>query len=406
MITSILFLASFGECALATNADFALLKDALKSYVSSNPRHIPLLVRSSFHDLVNFDPADSVGGPHGCLLRDTVMSMSQNTGLSKEVNDLANFVKTNFPQTDFAFGDVISLAGKVSIESSYPCVQIAWKFGRKPCTSDEPQRGPGGHLQTLQMYQPFLARYGFSVDDFAVLTAGAHGLAHGRASNANTGYGDSTFSSHQRSSGKQWIIDTLNMAWKLTSAKSGKPQFINEKNLRVPSDMAFFPKIIQKVAPDFMFDRNMNSVQEKLTRYVSAEESVFNADFARVYAKMLEIGTQADDLTPFVEPGVCLAEVKPTPPVDGSSSVPSAPTASASAGAIESPLPSETGTPSASADAPGMTGTPSASADAPGMTHIGGENGDIETPFEDAVPASAFQQHSMAAFSLFVVILL
>ena len=284
------------------NQDFLNLRNKLQDYLlKSEDERIVKFVRMSFHDLLNFDPNSHTGGPHGCLLKKPIQDFSENNGLSEEVNDLNTFVKSEFPNVSFNFGDVISLAGKVAIETAYPCLQIKWRFGRSECSStDEKESGPPGTIDSLDEFQPFLNRYGLSAKEMAILTAGSHGLAKAAADVENSGFGTFDFASVH--SGKDWIDKSFTNDWHGFNATTGKFQYEttigNETFMRLPSDLVFFPSVVNSSNAD----ASAQDIENSLKEYTTQHDSVFNNEFAQVYAKMLEIGVNNESLVDFVEP--------------------------------------------------------------------------------------------------------
>ena len=66
--------------------------------------------------------------------------------------------------------------------------------------------------------------------------------------------------------------------------------------MRLPSDMLFFPSMIPGGGSAEAYQ-----VEGAMAAFLKAPEDVFNAVFATAYAKMLEIGTGTDTLTPLIE---------------------------------------------------------------------------------------------------------
>ena len=152
-----------------------MLYDVLRNRANVDSDAVPHWARSSFHDLVNFDPATGQGGPNGCMKDDPVRSMAQNAQLDTTIRQLNLLVHQKLPGIEFPFGDVISLAGKVAIEKALPCIRIKWRPGRPPC-GVEKEGGPSGGMTTFKELTPFMNRYGLNATEFAVLLAGTHGL--------------------------------------------------------------------------------------------------------------------------------------------------------------------------------------------------------------------------------------
>ena len=302
------YLFSVSHSFKLTNDDFLKLKYSLKSFIEDDIQNktekIVKFVRMSFHDLLNYDPVTNQGGPHGCLAETSILNFDENKGLSEQVSSLRDFVTKTFPSTNFTFGDVISLAGKVAVESAYPCMQISWRYGRSECKSTyEKPSGPSGSFNTTEQFRPFVTRYGLTLKEIAILTAGSHGISGAAADVENSKFG--TFDFSNVNSGKEWIVNSISKEWKRTLSSAGEIQYetklsANETMMRLPSDMLFFPSVLNKVyhlsSPD-----DSNSLENYLVSYTQKDRSAFDKEFEKVYAKMLEIGTNNDNLVEFKE---------------------------------------------------------------------------------------------------------
>ena len=285
------------------HADYVALKSKLNEFVNSNPFELLRdLVRLSFHDLMNAIPFKQ-GGPHGCIAKAPIIHFQENQGLPEAVLLLQAFVLQNFPNISFSMGDVISLTGKVCIESAYPCVHVPWMYGRKACLiANETEAGTNGGIDTLASFSPFLVRYNLSALEMAILTAGTHGLKEAGAFANNTGFGTLNFA--QETSGKVWLQKTLNNNW--TGCVSDGQLFqycafdleYNTTIMRLPSDMVFFPSVIEKTGSGVV-DFSAKNVESALLHLSQQPQEVFNTIFASTYAKMLEIGTWNDALIQF-----------------------------------------------------------------------------------------------------------
>lgn len=235
-----------------------------------------------------------------------------------DVIDLRRLVYSEFPTINFPFGDVISFAGKVAVETAFPCIRIKWRYGRTPCTdSTEKEENPPGTLDSIAQLRSFLARYGLTDKEMAVLTAGAHGIATASADQQNSGFGNLNFGFVN--SGKKWIESTLNLQWEAVRAScTDFFQFVSKGSspkktvLRLPSDMVFFPRVIQKIGSGNV-DQSANGIQDYLEFFTKVDRSVFDNEFAAVYAKMLEIGAGGMSLHTFVEPNVQLPACSDSP---------------------------------------------------------------------------------------------
>eukprot|EP00834_Sanchytrium_tribonematis_P006283 NODE_447_length_7292_cov_0.701932.p4 type:complete len:332 gc:universal NODE_447_length_7292_cov_0.701932:2305-1310(-) len=294
-----------------TNDDYTQLRDSLKKYIATDTSElVPPLVRMSFHDLINYDPSTNEGGPHGCLMEKSVLNFTENAGLDEDVNNLHKYVISQFPKKPFTFGDVISLAGKVAIETAYPCIQIKWRYGRSKCVRvDEQGTGANGTFHSLEEFKPVLDRYGLTPQEMAILTAGSHGLATAAAEVEHSGFGDFDFA--EINSGKDWIVKSLNQDWQPVKSSKDNLQFTSQLGnttiLRLPSDLVFFPRVLTQIGTNTA-DTSANYIQDSLEVFARSDRSLFDNQFATVYSKMLEIGTVTDHLTEFQEStynGIC-----------------------------------------------------------------------------------------------------
>ena len=283
---------SLSASAMAvTNDDFIALQSKLEEYIAQNPDvHIPMLVRNSFHDLFLQDK----GGLHGCIVKPEFFSNFENVGLDVTNKDIKNLVKTNFPTTGFAFGDVIAFAGKVAIESALPCVNVDFKFNRDPCNMDpqESNRAPSPFIDTIDQLGPMIDYLGggLTAEDIAILSVGGHAIKGADA--AESGW-HGIFATV--SSGKDFIATTFSSTWKGISKGTLFEFFTGEtfdpksSIIRLPTDMIFFPS---KVPAGSKVDKSTEAkdIESKLRSFVDQDSSVFDTKFAQVYSKMLAIG--------------------------------------------------------------------------------------------------------------------
>jgi hypothetical protein len=294
--------------------DFSNLYSTLRAYADDESSAIPHWLRSSFHDLANFDPVKKLGGPHGCMRDDPVRLMPQNSQLDLTIRELNLLIHETFPDIDFAFGDVISLAGKVAIEKIYPCLRIKWRPGRSQCGHEE-EGAPGPDIQSHSQLKPFLDRYGFSARELALLLAGTHGL------NLAVIHTDikNELPMARVTSVKRYITDALTAKWHILEDE--KPQtpmrcvFEGETDegpvYRTPVDMMFYPTSVSKARGKRRFkvsDPKMISVETYLTNVANMTDFQVQKKFGKVFEKMLEIGmplpqetTQYLPHTPFDE---------------------------------------------------------------------------------------------------------
>ncbi|KAJ3255649.1 hypothetical protein HK103_006174 [Boothiomyces macroporosus] len=305
-------------CALG-NGDYLILQSAIKTFINQEPiRRIPLLVRASFHDLAGYDSSNGYG-PHGCLYRSDIQQIPQNAGLSEIILDLASYITTAIPNVKYPLGDVISLAGKTSIEIVHPCIQIDWSFGRSDCKAEgSPGQLPDGTFSSMTQMQPFLNRYGLSATEMGLLIAGGHAIPNAIANPVNSGFGINDAKQPRQYLPKPlqdpafstligiWITDNINLQWRETQTPRGSIQFKSKydfppRPLRLPVDLLFFPSTVKRSGGSIRPDFTAKQVEDYLQSFKS-NDTVLESAFAEVYSKMLKIGTGNEQLVGFIEP--------------------------------------------------------------------------------------------------------
>ncbi len=80
--------------AVPTVADYQRLYNVISQDLVFNPKKIPALVRSSFHDVMNYDSDRNPHVGNGCIF---TQNQTQNEQLVGPVADLYNLVKQNLP---------------------------------------------------------------------------------------------------------------------------------------------------------------------------------------------------------------------------------------------------------------------------------------------------------------------
>jgi catalase (peroxidase I) len=218
-------------------------------------------------------------------------------------------VENTIPGHNISYGDIFSFAGKLAVEAAYPCLKIPWSYGRPKCTEAEKDSQqpmlPAGNLNTMQGYSPFLDRYGFSAEDFAILLMGAHGIRSASASLVPSGF-SGRFANVD--SGKDFIKRTFETKWfaQKTGTQNRNVQYTSNQTsaaaiIRIPSDMVFFPSVLRSIEGAESADQSATQVEERLKELSTAPRSRFDTEFARVYTRMLNIGIDATKLTPFTD---------------------------------------------------------------------------------------------------------
>ena len=278
---------------LATQPDFARLESLFQREFTRNPKVIPAIVRASFHDLMNFNGrVGGGGGSRGCLFTKTA-NFTDNKQLSGPMRNLKRLVESEFGvPLPFSHADIISFAGKVAVDTAF-AVSVKWRGGRGECVDEEEELGPRGNISLLSALDPFLKRYGMSAFEMGILLAGAHGIQFSKMVRKG---GNIPFNNEQDgSSGKEWIKNTINTIWVYFDADVGNPAFKGAGLLRLPVDMMFFPTALAESTsasnnPPPPIDGRLSLVEQDLVKFAYESDQVFNAEFAKVYSKMLEIG--------------------------------------------------------------------------------------------------------------------
>jgi catalase (peroxidase I) len=295
-----------------SQAELEKVKERLTAFLNSVPQlAIRTFVRMSFHDLGNFDPSHPAiqTGPHGCLRDSRILGFNENGNLGRGVSNLIMMVENTISGHNISYGDIFSFAGKLAVEAAYPCLRIPWGYGRPKCTeaekvSQKPML-PAGTLNTMQGYDPLLNRYGFSAEDFAILLMGAHGIQAASASVVPSGF-SGRFANIN--SGKDFIKKTFETQWMAQRSGLQTPTTQYTSNLtsaasiiRIPSDMVFFPSVLQSIHGAEPADEAAKPVENRLKDLSTTPRSRFDKEFARVYTKMLNIGVDVNNLTPFID---------------------------------------------------------------------------------------------------------
>ena len=174
---------------------------------------------------------------------------------------------------------------------------------------------PSGTIAKLSDMQVYLDIYNLTHQELAVLVAGGHGIAKAAAVVENSGFGSGDKHLADINSGKNWIQKTFDDTWVGEMAKNGAPQWISGPLLRITSDFIYFPTVV-KATSGGVADDTGKPIEDYMRTFVGQDRSVFDAEFAKVYAKMLEVGTSGDTLTAFDDqdhPGICTDSGPPAP---------------------------------------------------------------------------------------------
>ena len=109
------------------------LETALIGFIGTDANKVKNYLRLAWHDVKFFDPvANPNGGGKGCIMLPQIAELPSNSGLGPAIVALRDFIAATFPTIAYTWGDIVSLAGKVAVETAYG-VNVSWSYGRKAC---------------------------------------------------------------------------------------------------------------------------------------------------------------------------------------------------------------------------------------------------------------------------------
>lgn len=273
------------------------LEQFLKTYIASNSSNIPAFVRASFHDLLTLNPSQGTAGNQGCLVDDArINGFDQNKGLQPSV-DLVNAVRQKFPDLKVNTGDIISLAGKVAVETAYPCMKIGWNYGRPACNpiGNDRNDGPESSISSVAEYQVFSDRYGLTVEEMLLLSTGGHALAGSVNRAVDTGISDFMYASaNEPSSPITYIQRMMTPNWSLVGGGSWYQSTVDSALGRFPCDFFIYPTTLADITDAPVDNSNQAAQLEQLfTNFATTPtgQKRFMRRFAAAYEKMLNVGT-------------------------------------------------------------------------------------------------------------------
>mmetsp|Transcript_35223 Transcript_35223/g.77112 ORF Transcript_35223/g.77112 Transcript_35223/m.77112 type:complete len:324 (-) Transcript_35223:2023-2994(-) len=243
---------------------------------------IGTLTRLAWHCSGTYSKEDGSGGSNGARMRfDPEASWVANAGLGV-AREALEPVKEKHPEISYA--DLYTLAGVVAIEEAGGPT-IPFRLGRVDMESGEtsppdgrlPDADKGSRIKTAQHVRDIFYRMGFN-DREIVALLGAHAL--GRCHTDRSGYwGPWDFSENSFST--EYFRLLLEERWSPKMTHNGKPwtgpdQYEDStgKLMMLPSDLV----LIQD--PKF----------KKYVEMYAKDEDLFFADFAKAFAKLLELG--------------------------------------------------------------------------------------------------------------------
>lgn len=239
-------------------------------------------VRLAWHSSGSYSKVDNSGGSNGARMRfNPEASWGANAGLGV-ARDALESVKAKHPEISYA--DLYTLAGVVAVEEAGGPT-IPFRLGREDMESGEtsppdgrlPDADKGSFKLTSDHVRDIFYRMGFN-DREIVALLGAHAL--GRCHTDRSGYwGPWTFAENTMSN--EYFRLLVEERWSPKTTHNGKPwtgpdQFEDStgKLMMLPSDMILIHD------PEF----------KKVAEVYAKDEAAFFADFAKAFAKLLELG--------------------------------------------------------------------------------------------------------------------
>jgi cytochrome c peroxidase len=240
----------------------------------------PVLVRLAWHSAGTYCAATDTGGSNGAGMRyEAEGGDPANAGL-QHARTFLEPVKAEFPW--ITYSDLWTLAAVVAIEEMGG-PQIGWKGGRTDFVDDSklPPRGrlPDG-AKGADHIRFIFDRMGFN-DQEIVALSGAHNL--GRCHSDRSGFEGKWVNNPTRFSNTYFRLMMMH-DWKRKRLENGMEQYVyvdedlDEELMMLPTDIALLED------PKF---------RVWVERYAQ-DRDLFFRDFARVFAKLMELGIQRD----------------------------------------------------------------------------------------------------------------
>lgn len=239
-------------------------------------------IRLAWHSSGTYDAKDNSGGSNGARQRfDPEASFGNNAGLHIARKALEP-VKAKFP--DLTYADLYTYSGVVAVEEAGG-PPISFRTGRSDADSGEtspkndvlPNADMGSRVHTVQHLRDVFYRMGFN-DQEIVALSGAHAM--GRCYTDRSGYwgpwtnAETTFSN-------EYFRLLVEERWSPKLTHNGEPwtgpdqyEDASGQLMMLPSDMALLAD------PEF----------KKWVEIYAKDSDRFYADFAKAFAKLLELG--------------------------------------------------------------------------------------------------------------------
>jgi len=273
-----------------SGVDIPKLKDAIQDLIETDQEQrgdgtslYGTMIRLAWHCSGSYSKVDNSGGSNGAKMRHAPeKDWGANAGLGVARAALEP-IKAKFPE--ISYGDLYTLAGVVAVEACGGPL-IPYRLGRVDEESGEtsppdgrlPDADKGSKAMTAQHLRTIFGRMGFSDRDIVALS-GAHAM--GRCHTDRSGYwgpwtnAENTFSN-------EYFRLLLEERWSPKASHNGKPwkgpdQYEDVgtgKLMMLPSDLVLV------LDPDF----------KQFVEMYARDEDLFFKDFAKAFAKLLELG--------------------------------------------------------------------------------------------------------------------
>ncbi|KAI1131107.1 heme peroxidase [Nemania abortiva] len=258
----------------------------------------PVLVRLAWHSAGTYDAASGTGGSNGAGMRyEAEGGDPANAGL-QHARAFLEPVKAAHPWITYA--DLWTLAGTVAIEAMGG-PRIPWAGGRTDFGESEAEQAripPRGRLpdgaQGAAHLRVVFGRMGFD-DREIVALSGAHNL--GRCHADRSGFDGKWVHNPTRFSNQYFRLLLANeKEWKRTTLDNGVEQFVYEEEQEEGADQS--DGEVEKEERLMMLPTDMSLLSDPVFRQwveiYAADKDRFFADFAAVFAKLLELGIRRD----------------------------------------------------------------------------------------------------------------
>eukprot|EP00672_Neobodo_designis_P024404 CAMPEP_0174830732 /NCGR_PEP_ID=MMETSP1114-20130205/2688_1 /TAXON_ID=312471 /ORGANISM="Neobodo designis, Strain CCAP 1951/1" /LENGTH=329 /DNA_ID=CAMNT_0016064535 /DNA_START=40 /DNA_END=1029 /DNA_ORIENTATION=- len=252
--------------------DVAAVKKALEEALEDDLAAAPSLVRLAWHEAGTWDCKAKDGSPNSASMRfKPECAHAANAGLDKARAWLEP-IKKKFPAIPYA--DLWALAGCVAIESMGG-PEVPFRWGR---TDAKESKVPDGRLpdasQGEKHIRDVFTRLGFN-DRETVALIGAHAIGECHAdasgyvgpwSHDKLGFMNSFFTELLNN---EWVLDKRRPLLQYTDAET-------RTLMMLPSDVAL------------LYDKSYRKWVDKYAE----DGDLFNADFAKAFQKLLELGVE------------------------------------------------------------------------------------------------------------------